>query len=232
MNDEEKGMMSNVTIQYENIPLSNDDSTNTSPTSFIVEGFKEVSNTSTTEQIISTLNTILNQVINVTGYSDVTAADALTNPTSLESSIRTALNTEITNSKETFNFNDQFTSIQDIVNALVINLPSSITLTNDKQAQIPDVIITYNGIQLSNEQDTTSFIVEGFEQTTIDSIGSTGSPTSRNQQIASLLDSLLNPIIQIEAYSKIIASDSISNANNQSLLTSSIETSLANEISN
>ncbi|MBO6022260.1 hypothetical protein J6P68_05595 [bacterium] len=232
MNDEEKGMMSNVTIQYENIPLSNDDSTNTSPTSFIVEGFKEVSNTSTTEQIISTLNTILNQVINVTGYSDVTAADALTNPTSLESSIRTALNTEITNSKETFNFNDQFTSIQDIVNALVINLPSSITLTNDKQAQIPDVIITYNGIQLSNEQDTTSFIVEGFEQTTIDSIGSTGSPTSRNQQIASLLDSLLNPIIQIEAYSKIIASDSISNTNNQSLLTSSIETSLANEISN
>ncbi|MBO6072321.1 hypothetical protein J6P59_01470 [bacterium] len=232
MNDEEKGMMSNVTIQYENIPLSNDDSTNTSPTSFIVEGFKEVSNTSTTEQIISTLNTILNQVINVTGYNDVTAADALTNPTSLESSIRTALNTEITNSKETFNFNDQFTSIQDIVNALVINLPSSITLTNDKQAQIPDVIITYNGIQLSNEQDTTSFIVEGFEQTTIDSIGSTGSPTSRNQQIASLLDSLLNPIIQIEAYSKIIASDSISNTNNQSLLTSSIETSLANEISN
>ncbi|MBO6042516.1 hypothetical protein J6P52_05220 [bacterium] len=232
MNDEEKGMMSNVTIQYENIPLSNDDSTNTSPTSFIVEGFKEVSNISTTEQIISTLNTILNQVINVTGYSDVTAADALTNPTSLESSIRTTLNTEITNSKETFNFNDQFTSIQDIVNALVINLPSSITLTNDKQAQIPDVIITYNGIQLSNEQDTTSFIVEGFEQTTIDSIGSTGSPTSRNQQIASLLDSLLNPIIQIEAYSKIIASDSISNTNNQSLLTSSIETSLANEISN
>ncbi|MBO6095658.1 hypothetical protein J6P11_06800 [bacterium] len=193
MADEEIGHISNVTIQYNSIYLTN----NTSGKQFIVELFKALSNTSTNAQIVAKLGTILNQIITVTGYNNTTAADALNNPTELTSSIKNVITTELTNSKQTFNFDDQFSSIADIVNNLIITFPGSISLTNDINAQIPNVIITFNGIELSNTQNTNTFIIEGFEESSAQIIGTTGSPTSRNQQIADLLDSLLNPLIQI-----------------------------------
>ncbi|MBR4486654.1 hypothetical protein IKS57_04885 [bacterium] len=185
--------MSNVTIEYNNIYLTN----NVTSTQFIVEGFEKVPSSSTTEQIISKLDTILKQIIKVSGFTNITAADALNNEDTLNTSVLNVIKQELTDSKQTFNFNDTFTSIQDIVNNLVIHYPTDISLTSDIKAQIPNVIITYYGVELSNTQNSQTFIIEGFETTTAQSIGTTGTPTSRNQQIADLLDSLLNPIIQI-----------------------------------
>ncbi|MBO6022266.1 hypothetical protein J6P68_05625 [bacterium] len=203
-NDEKNGQISNVNLYYKNIELSNTSNTN----NFIVQGFKTTTlqnilnqpTSSTTtgsnqnnktikSNIISQLNSELNQYINVAGYSNTTATSALSNENNLDNAIISSLQKEISS----FTFNNIVFDPQDIfnTNTLTIKIPSSNAIIDNGQ-EISNVTIYFENSQLSNTQGQ-YFIVGSFKEETSDG-------TSVSQQIANKLDSLLSNIINVAQY--------------------------------
>ncbi|MBO6022264.1 hypothetical protein J6W34_00690 [bacterium] len=81
--------------------------------------------------------------------NSITAQDALNNQTSdnLKQAITTAIQNEIGSDQLTF---DGLTyTASEIANNITITLPSTISPTDNQNAQIPGVTLSYNGISLS-----------------------------------------------------------------------------------
>ncbi|MBO7044576.1 hypothetical protein J6W34_08885 [bacterium] len=143
----QNGQIPNVTLSYNSIQLINTSGTS----NFIVDGFSPVSalqtgtNYNRYKTIASTLDSLLNQIIDVSSYdsmSSYTAIDALNNENnSLQDAIRSVIKAEIIASKDQFIVSDIAYSISEIVNAITIKLPSNISLTNNVNAQIPGVTL-------------------------------------------------------------------------------------------
>ncbi|MBO6095504.1 hypothetical protein J6P11_05940 [bacterium] len=143
----QNGQIPNVTLSYNSIQLINTSGTS----NFIVDGFSPVSalqtgtNYNRYKTIAKTLDSLLNQIIDVSSYdsmSSYTAIDALNNESnSLQDAIRSVIKAEIIASKDQFIVSDIAYSISEIVNAITIKLPSNISLTNNVNAQIPGVTL-------------------------------------------------------------------------------------------
>ncbi|MBO6072326.1 hypothetical protein J6P59_01495 [bacterium] len=235
-NDEKNGQISNVNLYYKNIELSNTSNTN----NFIVEGFKTTTlqnilnqpTSSTTtgsnqnnktikSNIISQLNSELNQYINVQGYSNITASSALSNENSLDNAIISSLQKEITS----FTFNNIVFDPQDIfnTNTLTIKIPSSNAIIDNGQ-EISNVTIYFENSQLSNTQ-AQYFIVGSFKEETSEG-------TSVSQQIANKLDSLLSNIINVAQYDLMDTYTAAEALNNQATdsLTNAIISAIKSEL--
>ncbi|MBR4485875.1 hypothetical protein IKS57_00625, partial [bacterium] len=123
----------------------------------------------------------------------------------------------------------------EIASNINIDLPASVSLSDDENAQIPNVSLTYNGIDLTpksatqSQQDststssssTTSFTITGFSSVTANQIGTNN---NRNTQIANILDSILSQKIEISGFSNTTAADAIKNDGSQ------LETAIINAI--
>ncbi|MBO7044553.1 hypothetical protein J6W34_08770 [bacterium] len=78
-----------------------------------------------------------------------TAADALNDYASdnLKAAIIKAIQNEI--GSDQFTFAGIAYTASEIANNIVISLPKSISITDDENAQIPNVALSYNGIALT-----------------------------------------------------------------------------------
>ncbi|MBR4485970.1 hypothetical protein IKS57_01155, partial [bacterium] len=213
--------------------------------SYTVVGFSypDITN-SQTNNIVNKLDSILKQVINISGFTSITAADALINASSdsLVRAIISTIQTEISNNIKSFVIDGISYTASEITNNLTVTLPQAITQANDLDAQIPNVTLAYNGISLSTKlQDGTStndFIIEGFENiSNKKDIGynptGKGTINNRNHKIASLIDSILKQVITISGFSSITAADALTNASSDNLVTaiiSAIQTEISNNI--
>ncbi|MBQ5492514.1 MAG: hypothetical protein IIT78_01370, partial [Mycoplasmataceae bacterium] len=270
LNSDESGQILGVSLSYNGIKLmSNSSSTNsTIINDFIVEGFIPANSTQTgynpggkgnsanrNHQIATKLDSFLNQVIQISGFSTITAADALNDQltkinNNLQSAIISAIQDEMKQSKETFNIDGIAYSATDISNGIEIGFPTSVSLTDDENAQIPNVTLSYNGISLtwkntnfpsssttsSSSSSNTDFVIEGFTKASASQIGynpgGKGNSANRNHQIANKLDSLLNQIINIskESISSYTAADSLNSTLTNNLKSAIIQV-IENEIS-
>ena len=240
-NDDEAGIIPGVTLSYNGITLTpksgstNASSSSSTSNTFTVKGFSNVTadqigtNNNRNNQVATSLDSILNQEIEVTGFSAISAADAInSDATKLESAIISAIETEIANSEETFNIDGISYPLSDIDSGLKVNsLPTSISQSDDENGIIPGVALSYNGITLTPKSSSTNassssgtsntFSVKGFSSVTADQIA-----TNNNNQIASKLDSLLNQIINIgsdNSMSSYTAADALNNASSDNLTT-------------
>ncbi|MBQ5500954.1 MAG: hypothetical protein IIT81_01930, partial [Mycoplasmataceae bacterium] len=190
-----------ITLSYNSIELEN----TSNSTTFIVDGFITDISIQNNE-VIAKLASILNEDIDVsTWFSKFTAAqaiktDSLTNSTSstqttLNNAVLNVIEDEITNKYSTgFTINDVTYSIANIIKNIVINIPLYIPLTENTGAEISNVTILYNSLQLSNQSGTNTFTITGFETV---SAAQTGINDNRNQQIVTKLDSLLQQNINV-----------------------------------
>ncbi|MBR4486394.1 hypothetical protein IKS57_03430, partial [bacterium] len=241
--NDENGIMQNVNLQYQSIKLTNALNTN----NFTVKGFetttiqkignepisntnnsnKEKTYTTRNEQIRSVLNNLLNQIIEISGFSAISAKIALTNTTVLTQSIISAIKTEITKANYNFTFNNVTYTIANIINEITINLPIEVSPKSNLNAQIPDVTIEYDQVNLMNNANSIDFIIEGFfkpEQINPNSAKS-------NQDIANELSSLIkNPIALANGYS-LTAQESLANSTNNEILINAIKAAITTDIS-
>jgi hypothetical protein len=78
----------------------------------------------------------------------MSAADAISNDaTSLKTAIISAIETEI--GTKSFNIDGIAYTAKEIASQISIGLPTTITLQDDENAQIPNVTLSYNGISLT-----------------------------------------------------------------------------------
>ncbi|MBO6072474.1 hypothetical protein J6P59_02280 [bacterium] len=225
-----------VILQYNNIALtaSNRDKT------FTIEGFS-VTNAITTginhnrnQSIINELDSLLNQTINVSSYetmNTITAAIALYSyKTNLKTAINDALENEISSKMSDFIFNNIAYTAKDIINELTYNLPNSVTLSENNNAQINNVTLNYNKFELTNISKTDFFIIQGFMKPNSSKSSSLNNNENRNQSVIKELNSLLKQNINVSSYNsmdKITAQDALSNL---STLDSAIKSVIQNEI--
>ena len=259
LSSDESGQITGVSLSYNDIKLMSNSSSTSSTiiNDFIVEGFMPTNSSQTgynpggkgnsanrNHQIATKLDSFLNQIIQISGFSTITAADALNDQltkinNNLESAIISAIQDEIKESKETFNIDGIAYSATDISNGIEICFPKSVSLTNDENAQIPGVTLSYNGISLtwkntSSSSSNTDFIIEGFTKPSASQIGynpgGQGNTTNRNHQIATILDSILNQEIEVSGFSTITASNAIKNDTTslKTAIINAIETEIAN----
>ncbi|MBO6094782.1 hypothetical protein J6P11_01990, partial [bacterium] len=87
------------------------------------------------------MDSILNQEIEVSDFSTISAADAInSDATKLESAIITSIENEISSSNKTFVINSISYSLSDIDNGLKVSyLPTSISPSDDENGIIPGV---------------------------------------------------------------------------------------------
>ncbi|MBO6095506.1 hypothetical protein J6P11_05950 [bacterium] len=205
LSDNENAQIPNVTLFYNSIQLQNTSSQSSYPnTLFIVTGFTDATSISTgtnynrNQSIIKELDSLLNNTIDVYSYESMntlTAIDALSssNQSNLITAIKDALTFELSNDTNKFIFDDIAYSISQIISAISVKLPSSISLQNNLNGQIIPVSLLYNSSELSNTSNTTSFSVIGFADSTISQIEN----SNRNNAVAKLLDSLLSKNINV-----------------------------------
>ena len=118
------------------------------------------------QEIVNKLDSLLNQIINISNYENMnklSAAQALTkNSNDLINAIKEAIQVEIQNHIHQFVFNNlTYTSYQ-IINNIIIKLPQTISINDDKNNQITNVYLSYHSIQLKNNSGSPSFIIDGF----------------------------------------------------------------------
>ncbi|MBR4486416.1 hypothetical protein IKS57_03560, partial [bacterium] len=257
VNDDENAQIPNVKLSYNGISLTANNSSDSTTDTFTIKGFAEVKSSSIgtnptgksqdnnrNHKIASLLDSILKQIITISGFTSTTAADALTNASSdnLVTAIISTIQTEISNNIKSFVIDGIAYSASEIANNLTVTLPKSITQKNDIDAQIPNVSLSYNSIILtaktSSGSTTYTFTIEGFTNATASSIGTNptgqGQDNNRNHKIASLLDSILNQIITVSGLGSITASDALQNALKEvnSKLQDAIISAIDNEIEN
>ncbi|MBO7044589.1 hypothetical protein J6W34_08950 [bacterium] len=235
LNDNETGEITGVVLNYNNISLT---PKNSSSSSFTVVGFLPTSSTQTgynpggqgsstnrNHQIASKLDSYLSQIINVSkqdNMSSMSAADALNNQTSdnLKQAITAAIQNEI--GSEQFNIDGIAYTAAEIASSIQIGLPTSISLTAAENGQIPNVTLSYNNISLKANNGQSTFIIEGFEQNTIDQI---------NKIIANTLGSYIkNPIVLTNNFAYTVL-DCLSNTTDAQTLTTAIMSAIGNELS-
>ena len=226
-----------VILQYNNIALtaSNRDKT------FTIEGFS-ITNAITTginhnrnQSIINELDSLLNQTINVSSYetmNTITAAIALYSyKTNLKTAINDAVENEISSKMSDFIFNNIAYTAKDIINELTYNLPNSVTLSENNNAEINNVTLNYNKFELTNISKTDIFIINGFMKPNSSKSSSLNNNENRNQSVIKELNSLLKQNINVSSYNsmdKTTAQDALSNL---STLDSAIKSVIQNEIS-
>ncbi|MBR4486192.1 hypothetical protein IKS57_02335 [bacterium] len=107
--------------------------------------------------------------------SSFTAADALYEQGSdnLINAVQQAIGNEITTKLgDSFNIDAITYTVSEIISNLTVTLPPSITSTDDENAQIPGVGLSYNNISLIPKLTTNSsnnskpFIITGFTKVT------------------------------------------------------------------
>ncbi|MBR4486588.1 hypothetical protein IKS57_04515, partial [bacterium] len=236
LSNDENGIMPKVNLQYDTIALSNTSNTQ----NFTVQGFETTTAqtigstpipntnpdtkqknpyTTRNQEIRSALNSLLNQIITVSGYNTTTASDALQNASSLQQAIINAIQQEIAGSNYDFTFNNITYSIANIISELTVSLPSASSLSADA-TQIDNVTIEYDEVELSNKANSNDFIIEGFESTTSSTPNPSPSKTGHNsgqtpppthnskngydtlKDVASKLSSIIkNPIALASGYS-------------------------------
>ncbi|MBO6073180.1 hypothetical protein J6P59_06270 [bacterium] len=182
------------------------------------------------QKIANSLNSLLEQDINIAMlnssnassslFSDLTASQALqtlvtqsssaanliTGSSSeqtydLKQAILYVLQNEIL-SKYPNGFNVEGVSytLSEVINNISLKLPSTITPTQNANAQIP-ITLSYNSIELKNTSGSTTFIVDGFST----------NMSSSNQAVADELKSLLQQDINVSQYFSTSASQTLLN---------------------
>ena len=173
LKDNESGQIPGVQITYDGISViaANDVNENLANISntFIIDGF-EPENTSSSNtnnnvnlQIATALSALLSNELNINSYNNMntyTAAEALFNYSNdLKQAILTKIEVIYTQS----NLHDSFNWKQ-ISSRIEIILPNSISITNDQNAQISGVQLTYNGILLTSKiTGSQTFNIIGFK---------------------------------------------------------------------
>ncbi|MBO6041836.1 hypothetical protein J6P52_01475, partial [bacterium] len=233
---DENGQMPNVTLKYNETVLSNS-KTNT----YTVTGFEQVTRQviGTTpmppnstgkvsnEQIAAALESLLNQTIEISGFNEVSAIYALNNDqTSLVNAITSYISNQIQTNGSKYNFEDLNITTSQIIKNIKVILPSTISLSNNINAEIPNVLLVYNGILLKNSISS-KYIIQGFDQSTA---SKTNSNENRNTDITNELDSLLNQDINIVGFTNITAADALLNSNENNLI-ESIKAAVIKQIS-
>ena len=143
-------------------------------TSYTVIGFSKpnpnVSNVQTNQNIANELDSLLNQIININGFENITPSSNLLNSSNqqtLKNAIKDGILNQINASNKSFIFNNILYSAQEIVNGITVTLPTSITSSDEGDGIMSNVTLQYNGIDLSNTANSKDFIVEPFEKNTI-----------------------------------------------------------------
>ncbi|MBQ5543595.1 MAG: hypothetical protein IIT97_01485, partial [Mycoplasmataceae bacterium] len=192
----------NVSLSYDSITLQN---TNKN-TTFTITGFKDQTSQFTNQQIANSLDHLLNQDINISKYfANDTAANtiqtAYENTTlssyqgiSIQQAILDAISSTYTNKLIVQDVNYP---ISNVISNLSVNVPTYISLDSNDNGEIPDVTLSYSGIDLSSSNGDTSFDVTGFKQI---SASQTGINAQRNMQIGIDLNSLLNQKINLSKW--------------------------------
>ncbi|MBO6041832.1 hypothetical protein J6P52_01455 [bacterium] len=243
------GQISGVIMSYYGVQIN----TSSNP-SFTIFGFSTTTKQNILNSIVSTSNNenlsrsdliltklagLLKQTIAINNYSNVTAVDVLNDSSSLTISILNAIESEI--SSTSFIIGDINYTTNEILNDLTITLPKSISLSDALNGEISDVQISFNTnvISLSNNE-TNSFVISGFEAASATNIGnsivlnSNGTTSSINQEIANILDNLLNQNINVSTYDSfntITAADALDNsAKLNSAIINAIEAEISSPI--
>ncbi|MBQ5492698.1 MAG: hypothetical protein IIT78_02325 [Mycoplasmataceae bacterium] len=157
-----------VKLSYMNIPI-----TVKTPT-YTITGFynspgNNVKNILANQAISNGLSSFLQDDINISTNNEInsyTALDALySEPAELKAAIMSAIKPEITTFISSKSNPGNFI-LTNVLKELSIELPQSISLTNDTNAQIPNVAISYAGILLKTKTGSNTFIVSGFNKNT------------------------------------------------------------------
>lgn len=118
------------------------------------------------QAIVNKLDSLLNQIINISNYENMnklSALEALTNNSNnLINAIKEAIQVEIQNHIHQFVFNNLTYTSSEIINNISIKLPQTISSNDDKNNQITNVYLSYHSIQLKNTSGSSSFIIDGF----------------------------------------------------------------------
>ena len=99
-----------------------------------------------------------------------------------------------------FNVEGVSYTLSEVINNISLKLPSTITPTQNANAQIP-ITLSYNSIELKNTSGSTSFIVDGFST----------NMSSSNQAVVDELKSLLQQDINVSQYFSTSASQTLLN---------------------
>ncbi|MBQ5492693.1 MAG: hypothetical protein IIT78_02300, partial [Mycoplasmataceae bacterium] len=203
LTDNELGQIPNVTLSFNGIKNNN--------VSFIIEGFNKVTanqtgiNSNRNVDVANELDSLLNSGINVTNFNILNSQDngiGLNNySNSLKSEIIDAIEVEIANYMGFFNFNGIQYSIPEIANGIKIVLPNSISNLVGSNIQIPDVILSYNGINLVSNAGSNTFEIIGYSTlTTKNNLDYPTQTNSTNQQVANEISSILSDRINVSNY--------------------------------
>ncbi|MBO6072633.1 hypothetical protein J6P59_03215 [bacterium] len=197
--NDKNAQIPNVSLSYDSITLQNTNKT----TTFTITGFKDQTTQFTNQQIANSLDHLLNQDINISKYfANDTAANtiqtAYENTTlssyqgiSIQQAILDAISSTYTNK---LIIQDVNYPISNVISNLSANVPTYISLDSNDGGEIPDVTLSYSGIDLTASNGATSFDVTGFKQI---SANQTGINAQRNMQIGIDLNSLLNQKINV-----------------------------------
>ena len=111
----------------------------TNSTSYTVTGFEKpnpnLSNTQTNQNIANELNSLLNQIIKITGFENTTPSTNLLNSNAqetLKEAIKTGILNQINASNKSFIFNNIVYSAQDIVSGISVTLPQTVTMSDEE----------------------------------------------------------------------------------------------------
>ncbi|MBQ5543827.1 MAG: hypothetical protein IIT97_02700, partial [Mycoplasmataceae bacterium] len=247
--NDENGVIDGVSLQYNGITLKNLEKIE----SFTITGFKQVTfkeigdtyvptqtptpngeSSSTDSKMASQISSILSSTIALSEYSNVTASNALLNWSTLIVNIGFVLQEELKNSDQSFVYNGTTFTASDIINALSISLPSSITTTNDTDGEIPNIKLYYENVLLTSKTGSSTFTATGFQPSESNDLGTTPVPnplpipfknaaptnvTSRDELIAKKLDGILNNVITIKNFQDITAADALADLYSNSTIT-------------
>ena len=122
-------------------------------------------NTGENEGIANTLDSLLNNYINVANYDSMntlTAAQALNKPNALTYAIKQAILNQI--SQSTFEVDGNSYKTLEIVNNINVKLPNINSLNSNYSIQIQPVTLSYNGISLKTSDADSTFTIIGFKQ--------------------------------------------------------------------
>lgn len=219
----------NVSLSYNGLTLTSNNNS-----IFNIIGFQsttKISNsTQNVNEIIATkLDSLLNNTINVANIN-ITSLGQLNTWTpddimifgDLNEIMNKALNNELKNSISTFSINDSSYSLSDILNKITFLFPNGISISNDEDGLIPNIKLSYEGIELVGKNKASTFTLTGFEN---------ASSKNSNDEVSTVyeiqkIDSFLNSNINIASYLNMntyTAADALSNStNNQSSLYSAI----------
>ena len=167
------------------------------------------SNDSNNQKVVNLLDSLLSNIINVSQYDEMssnTVQEAFSVQKTLEQAINSAIENEIQNDASKFLSINSNYSIKNIVDNIQITLPKTISAEDIELAQISNVNLSYENTLLTNSSNTSNFIVEGFQSTV-----SSSDIQSINKQIAKMIETNVNNIIEYNLNGSFVAEYLFSN---------------------